>query len=280
MAPLKYKILGSPLITMDDAPMFKMPTIDLSAKSLLTLSQLGFFAVFTYWSSKGAESNIDYFFPVLMAGSGLALFLSVPNSRMGVTLGVPALMVVMGLATGENEMIFWAVFMLLMFGPIAYMPALASGDSTLGLDDETRIKRLGIVWVVMALFLLVMMSANVEMAMDGKWTDEDFDGSRYDMSIDSTQQTIAQGALGLSIAGILVFLVTAVMGKELGPLRPWHGGAMAAGAMLIGQYLWLGADGGKAFDFVEIPFILTIVGLLALPPCIAYEGSSDSSESE
>jgi hypothetical protein len=50
--------------------------------------------------------------------------------------------------------------------------------------------------------------------------------------------------------------------------------------MLIGQYLWLGADGGKAFDFVEIPFILTIVGLLALPPCIAYEGSSDSSESE
>jgi hypothetical protein len=268
------------LINMSESAMFKMPTINLSAKSLLILSQLGFFAVFTYWSSKGAESNIDYLFPVLMAGSGLALFLSVPNSRRGVTIGVPALMVVMGLATGENEMMFWAVFMLLMLGPIAYIPAMATGDLTLGLDDETRIKRLGIVWVVMALFLLVMMSANVEMAMDGKWTDEDFDGSRYDMSIDSTQQTIAQGALGLSIAGILVFFLTAVMGKELGPLRPWHGGAMAAGAMLIGQYLWLGADGGKAFDFVEIPFILTIVGLLALPPCIAYEGSSDSSESE
>ncbi len=265
---------------MSDDALFKMPTIDLSAKSLLMLSQLGFFVAFTYWTSQGIEENIDYLFPLVMAVSGLALFLSVPNARMGVTLGAPAMIAVMGLATGENEALFWAIFMMVMFGPIAYMPALASGDSTLGLDDDSRVMRLGIVWVVFTLFMMVMMSNIVSMAMDGEWTDEDFDEVEYDMSIDSTQQTIAQVGLAVGVIGVLVFLLTALMGMELGPMLPWHGGAMAAGAMLISQYLWLVADGGPAFDFMEIPFILSMVGLLALPPCIAYEGSSDSSEGE
>ena len=267
-------------ISMEGASMFKMPTIDLSAKSLLMLSQLGFFVTFTYWTSQGIEENIDYLFPLVMAVSGLALFLSVPNARMGVTLGAPAMIAVMGLATGENEALFWAIFMMVMFGPIAYMPALASGDSTLGLDDDSRVMRLGIVWVVFTLFMMVMMSSIVPMAMDGEWTDEDFDEVEYDMSIDSTQQTIAQVGLAVGVIGVLVFLLTALMGTELGPMLPWHGGAMAAGAMLISQYLWLVADGGPAFDFMEIPFILSMVGLLALPPCIAYRDTSDSSEGE
>ena len=73
---------------MSDSAMFKIPTIDLSAKSLLTLSQLGIFAVFAYWAVEGGvEDNIDYLFLVMMAGAGLALFLSVPNARMGVNLG-------------------------------------------------------------------------------------------------------------------------------------------------------------------------------------------------
>ena len=265
---------------MSDDALFKMPTIDLSAKSLLMLSQLGFFVAFTYWTSQGIEENIDYLFPLVMAVSGLALFLSVPNARMGVTLGAPAMIAVMGLATGENEALFWAIFMMVMFGPIAYMPALASGDSTLDLDDDSRVMRLGIVWVVFTLFMMVMMSNIVPMAMDGEWTDEDFDEVEYDMSIDSTQQTIAQVGLAVGVIGVLVFLLTALMGTELGPMLPWHGGAMAAGAMLISQYLWLVADGGPAFDFMEIPFILSMVGLLALPPCIAYRDTSDSSESE
>ena len=98
---------------MSDAPLYTIPTIDLSARSLLRLSQLGIFAVFAYWAVEGGvEDNIDYLFLVMMAGAGLALFLSVPNARMGVTLGIPALMVVMGVVMGENGMVFWAVFML------------------------------------------------------------------------------------------------------------------------------------------------------------------------
>jgi len=99
--------------------MFKMPTIDGSSESLLRLSQLGIFAVFAIWSLEGGENNIDYIFLVMMGGAGLALFLSVPNARMGVTLGIPAVMVVMGVAMGEYGMMFWAVFMLIMIGPIA-----------------------------------------------------------------------------------------------------------------------------------------------------------------
>ena len=260
---------------MSDTPLYKIPTIDLSAKSLLTLSQLGFFVCFTYWFSQGIDNNLDYLFPVFMAVSGLALFLSVPNARMGVTLGVPALMVVMGLATGENDMIFWAVFMMIMFGPIAYMPALASGDSTLGLEDDGRVMRLGIVWLAFTLLMLFMMSSLVPFAMNGESTEEDFDETEYVMSIDSTQQIIAQVALGLGVIGVMVFLMTAVIGMKIGPMLPWHGGAMAAGALVIGQYLWLVADGGPAFDFMEIPFILSLVGMIALPPCITYKGEGN-----
>jgi accessory gene regulator protein AgrB len=66
--------------------MFKMPTIDLSAKSLLMLSQLGFFVCFTYWFSQGADSNSDYLFPALFAISGLALFLFSPKREDGSNL--------------------------------------------------------------------------------------------------------------------------------------------------------------------------------------------------
>ena len=190
-------------------------------------------------------------------------------------------MIVMGLATGENEMMFWAVFMLLMFGPVAYMPALASGDSTLGLEDGDRTMRLGIVWLAFTLLMVFMMSSLVQAAQDGEWTEEDFDESEYTMSIDSTEQTIAQVGLGLAVIGILVFLLTALVGMELGPMLPWHGGAMTAGALLIGQYLWLVADGGPDYNLAaEVIFILSLVGLIALPPCIGYRSSDDTTESE
>jgi len=261
---------------MSDTELYKIPTVELSAKFLLSLSQLIIFLVITYWVSQGTENNIDYLLPMVMVGAALSLFLSVPNARMGVTLGIPLLMVVWGLATGENDMMFFAIFMLLLIGPIAYLPAMATGDSTLDLDDETRIKRLGILWLAFTVFMLFMMAPVVDMAMEGEWAEESPDGKTYDMSIDSTSQTIAMGALGLGIAGILVFLMTAVMGMELGPMRPFHGGAMAASTMIIAQYLVLMADGGPAFNIADMPFIIALVGLIGLPPYIAYE--SDGNE--
>ncbi len=266
---------------MSDDAMFKMPTIDLSPKSLLTLSQLGIFAVFAYWAVEGGvEDNFQYIFLVMMAGAGLALFLSVPNARMGATLGIPVVMVVMMVAMGEAGDAIWAVFMLVMIAPIAYMPAMATGDPTLGLDDETRLQRLGILWIIFALFMMVMFSGLVDMATAGELTEQDNDGSEFTMVLDSTQQTIAQGGLALGVIGVLVFLLTAVMGREVGSMRPWHGGAMAAGAMLITQYLWSVAEGAPTQGPFDWLMVISMVGILALTPCVAYEGSSDSSESE
>ena len=266
---------------MEDNALFKMPTIDLSAKSLLTLSQLGIFAVFAYWAVEGGiEDNFQYLFLVMMGGAGLALFLSVPNARIGATLGIPVVMVVMMVAMGEAGDAIWAVFMLFMIAPIAYMPAMATGDPTLGLDDETRLQRLGILWIVFALFMMVMFSGLADMAMEGEATDQDNDGNEFIMVLDSTQQTIAQGGLAVGVIGVLGFLLTAVMGKEVGPMRPWHGGAMVAGALLIAAYLSTVAEGAPAESPIDYLMILCMVGIIALTPCVAYEGSSDSSGSE
>ena len=257
---------------MEDNALFKMPTIDLSAKSLLTLSQLGIFAVFAYWAVEGGvEDNIDYLFLVMMGGAGLALFLSVPNARMGVTLGIPALMVVMGVVMGENGMVFWAVFMLFMIGPIAYMPAMAIGDPTLDLDDETRLQRLGILWIVFALLMMFMMSGLADMATEGELTEQDNDGNEFTMVLDSTQQTIAQGGLAVGVIGVLVFLLTALMGTEIGPMLPWHGGAMVAVAMMAAQYLWTVGENAPAGSPMDYVMILCMIGLIVLTPCIAYK---------
>ena len=266
---------------MSDAPLYTMPTIDLSARSLLRLSQLGIFAVFAYWAVEGGvDDNIQYIFLLMMASAGLALFLSVPNARMGVTLGIPALMTVMAIVSGEHGMLFWAVFMLIMVGAIAYIPAMATGDPTLGLDDETRLQRFGILWIVFALFMMLMFSGLADMAMEGETTDQDNDGNEFTIVLDSTQQTIAQGGLAVGVIGVLVFLLTAVMGKEVGPMRPWHGGVMAAVALLISQYLWTVVEGAPSEGPAEFFMILCFIGLVALTPCVAYEGSSDSSEGE
>ena len=264
---------------MSDDALFKMPTIDLSAKSLLMLSQLAIFAVFAYWSVEdGVDDNMQYLFLAMMAGAGLALFLSVPNARIGVTLGIPAVMVVMALAMGENEMMCWAVFMMVMIGSIAYIPAMATGDPTLGLDDETRLQRLGILWVVFALFMIFIMSGIADMATEGEYTEDNGDDDEFTIVLDSNQQTIAQGGLAAGVIGLLVFLLTAVMGRELGPMRPWHGGAMVAVAIIISQYFWAVGEGAPAQSPMDYLMILGFIGIIALSPCVAYEGSSDSSE--
>ena len=257
---------------MSDAPLYTIPTIDLSARSLLRLSQLGIFAVFAYWAVEGGvDDNIQYIFLLMMASAGLALFLSVPNARMGVTLGIPALMTVMAVVTGEYGMMFWAVFMLIMVGAIAYIPAMATGDPTLGLDDETRLQRFGILWIVFALFMMLMFSGLASLAMEGETTDQDNDGNEFTIVLDSTQQTIAQGGLAVGVIGVLIFLLTALMGTEIGPMLPWHGGAMVAVAMMAAQYLWTvgeNAPSGSPMDYV---MILCMIGLIVLTPCIAYK---------
>ena len=257
-----------------------MPTIDFSAQSLLILAQFGFFAVFAYWGYEGATTTSDYIFPLMMGGAGLALFLSVPNARMGATLGIPAIMVVWGLAMGENELLFWAIMMLIIVGSIAHIPALAIGDPSLGLDDESRVRRLGLVYTLFLVFMLFMFSSLPGAAMDGEVTDQDSDGNEIVYTIDSTEQTIGQVGLGMGVLGILVFLLTAVMGTEVGSARPWHGGLLIAGSVCLDQYIWIAIDAVGSSPIPDILLTIAACGIFILTPCIAYERSSDSSESE
>jgi hypothetical protein len=167
-----------------------------------------------------------------------------------------------------------------MIGPIAYIPAMATGDPTLGLDDETRLQRLGILWIVFALFMIFVMTGIADMATEGEYTEDNGDDDEFTIELDSTQQTIAQGGLAVGIIGVLGFLLTAVMGMEVGQMRPWHGGAMVAVAIIISQYLWSVGEGAPAQSPMDYFMILSFIGIIALAPCIAYDMSSDSSDSE
>ena len=252
--------------------MYKMPTIDGSTESLLRLSQFAFFAVFAYWGYEEVTTTADYIFPLMMGGAGLALFFSVPNARMGVTLGIPAIMVVWGLAMGENELLFWAIMMLIIVGSIAHIPALAIGDPSLGLDDESRVRRLGLVYTLFLVFMLFMFSSLPGAAMDGEVTDQDSDGNEIVYTLESTEQTIGQAGLGFGAIGILVFLLTAVMGMEVGPARPWHGGLLFSAAFCLDAYIWITIDATGSSLIPDALFALAACGLFILAPCIAYEG--------
>ncbi len=264
-------------VAMEEAPMFTMPTIDLSARSLLILAQFGFFASFAAFGLQDPNETIDYVWPVMMAAVALSLFLSVPNARMGSTIGVPIVMVVVGLAMGENEMMFWAIFMFLIVGAIAYMPALAMGDESLGLDDEARTMRLGAAYTLFAIFMIVMMSSIMDAAMDGELIEEDSDGNEIaEYTLDSSQKTFAQIGLGIGLLGILVFVMTAVMGMELGPARPWHAGALLSGSVIFDSALWYMVEAAQNTTIPDLLWTLAACGIFTLVPCVGYEGSHAS----
>ncbi len=252
---------------MDDNAMYKIPKIDLSVPSLLALAQLGIFSVFTIWTIDGIGDNVaTYILPLATGMGGLALFLSVPNSRIAVTVGIPALMVVLSVILDQGGMAFWAIFMVIFFGAASYLPALALGDETLGLDDTDRMKRMGGLWILFALLLMFLLGT-AEGAVDGKFTDEDNEGNKIVVDLDSDEQMIAQGALALGLIGVVVFLTTGVLGMEVSQLRPWHGGVLVSGALCITGYLW---HGSGVFAPEDYGMILAFCGIMTLATCIAY----------
>ena len=259
---------------MEEAPMFKMPTIDLSAGSLLMLAQLGFFCVFAYWGYEDAETTIDWVWPVMMLSAGLALFLSVPNARMGATLGIPIVMVVMGVTQGEPEMAAWAFIMLIIVGSLSYIPALAMGDPSLGLDEGSRDVRLKALYTVFMLLMLFMFSVLMPAALDGEFQDDGEEPVVY--SVESNEQTIAQAGFAMGVIGVLVFIATAVIGMQIGPMRPWHGGALLSGAVFVDSYLWVTVADSSPVEFL---FALAAGGIFTLSACLAYE-DAHASEAE
>jgi hypothetical protein len=124
--------------------------------------------------------------------------------------------------------------------------------------------------------MVIMFSVLMPSAMDGEFRDEDGDEDVV-YTLDSTEQTIAQAGFAFGIIGILIFVGTALLGLEINPLRPWHGGALLSGAVFVDSYLWYTvADSGVG----DVFFALAAGGIFTLSACIAYEGDHSSDESE
>lgn len=254
---------------MEESRLYKMPKIDNSPKSMLLLAQLGFFLTFAAWGIEDASATTDWIFPVVMVAGGLSLFFSVPNSRIGATIGIPAAMALYGLLEGETEAIMWAFFMVILVGSLAYLPALALGDETLALDDGARISRFSSIYTLLALFMVFLFSVLLPSALEGEFQDEEGEGGETTIYVlGSNDQAIAQGGLVFAVVGLIIFIGTAIIGLEVGTIRPWHGGVLLSAAISIDSYLWYAiADSGYA----DIAFALAAGGLFTLSPLIAYE---------
>ena len=164
---------------MGEDAMYKIPEIEFSSRFVLKLAQLGFFASFVYWTvsqTDGADAA-DYFMGAMLGAGGLALFLSVPNARLAVTFGLPIIVGVTMIATGDSDEAIWALIMVPMFGIPAYLPDMAMGEQSLGLDDETLSQRTGIFYILFALFFIFMMMGITDIALDGEF---DEDEGEYD----------------------------------------------------------------------------------------------------
>ena len=260
---------------MGEDAMYKMPEIEFTAKFLLKLAQLGFFFTFVYWTvggGTGADAT-DFVMGALLTAGALSLFLSVPNARMAVTFALPVIVGVTMVATDQTEDAIWALIMIPMFGIPAYLPDMALGEPSLGLDDETMTKRLGIFYIFFAIFFIFMMMGITDLALDGEFTEDDGE-DQVMYVVESTEQTLSQVALAMAVIGILGFAMTAMMGMEIGPARPWHFGALLAGCMVIGSYVFeVTMTGGITENPVEMLWALSIGGIFTLVPCIAYEGA-------
>ena len=260
---------------MSNTTMYKLPQIDSTPASMLKLAQLGFFCVFAYWGVDDAESTIDWVWPIIMISAGLSLYLSVPNSRIGATLGIPLIMVVMGVIMDELDMAFWAIFMLVIVGSLAYIPALALGDESLNIDDKSRITRFKILYSLFAIMMVFLFSVLAPAAMDGTFEDDGEDPV-VEYQLESTDQTIAQAGFAMAIVGVLIFLGTGVFGLRLGPMNPWHGGAMISSGVFADSYLWMAvADTG----FADFLFALAASGIFTLSALVAFQ-QDDITESE
>ena len=165
--------------------------------------------------------------------------------------------------------------MLVIVGSLAYIPALALGDESLNIDDKSRITRFKILYSLFAIMMVFLFSVLAPAAMDGTFEDDGEDPV-VEYQLESTDQTIAQAGFAMAIVGVLIFLGTGVFGLRLGPMNPWHGGAMISSGVFADSYLWMAvADTG----FADFLFALAASGIFTLSALVAFQ-QDDITESE
>ena len=272
----------------EDDAMYKMPPTDTSPFSLMLWWQFGFFLLMLYeWTANSSEGD-SLLFGAIFVLIGLLLLLRVKNGVLGAMGVLAAIPVVIGLMDGESlpnimMFIFWMV--VFMGGMAIMLPATGFREYGLEISDGTR------KWVVILVVSLVcaMFGAgeNYDLASSGEYNDDSDsmyneakdNGTLYDKEKGQWIQpcsdrsfcyeagdmnvNLAWAGFAVAVIGLLIFLATAAGGLAIGPLRPFHGVAIAVLSAWLTAY--------NLSDFVgrnlpvELAWALTISGLMILP---------------
>ena len=264
----------------EDDAMYKMPPTDTSPFSLMLWSQFGFFLLMLYEATANSSGDDFPLFGAIFVIIGLLLLPRVKNGVLGAMGVLAATPVVIGLMDGESlpnimMFIFWMV--VFMGGMAIMLPATGFREYGLEISDGTR---KGVVIVVVSLVCAMFGAGeNYDMASSGEYNDDS--DSMYQEEKELRENgaacsemvscheagdmnvNLAWAGFAVAVIGLLIFLATAAGGLAIGPLRPFHGVAIAVLSAWLTAY--------NLSDFVgrdlpvELAWALTISGLMILP---------------
>jgi len=204
----------------------------------------------------------------------------VKNGVLGAIGVLAAAPVVFGLADGGglSDILMWMFWMVVFMGGMGIMlPAASFREYGLKISDGAR------KWIIILFVCLVVgmfgAGESYDIANSGEYNDDS--DSMYqdekelrengaacsemvscheagDMNVN-----LAWAGFAVAVIGLLIFLATAAGGLAIGPLRPFHGVAIAVLSAWLTAY--------NLSDFVgrdlpvELAWALTISGLMILP---------------
>ena len=264
----------------EDDAMYKMPPTDTSPFSLMLWCQFGFFMLMLYETTANSSGDGNPLFSGVFVIIGLLLLLRVKNGVLGAMGVLAAAPVVFGLVDGEgvSSILMWMFWMVVFMGGMGVMlPAAGFREHGLKISDGAR------KWIIIIFVCLVVgmfgAGESYDIANSGEYNDDS--DSMYqdekelrengaacsemvscheagDMNVN-----LAWAGFAVAVIGLLIFLATAAGGLAIGPLRPFHGVAIAVLSAWLTAY--------NLSDFVgrdlpvELAWALVISGLMILP---------------
>ncbi len=245
----------------EDDAMYKMPPTDTTPFSMMLWCQFGFFLLMFYEATVNSSGDDNPLFGTIFVIIGLLLLLRVKNGVFGAMGVLAATPVVIGLVEGTSlSDIFWFIFWMVIFmgGMAVMLPAASFKEYGLEISDDVR------KWVVILVVSLVCVmfgaGENYDIASSGEYS-SDSDDTTYvagDLNVN-----LAWAGFAVAVIGILIFLATAVGRVEIGPLRPFHGVAIAVLSAWLTAYN-LSDFAGRDLP-MELAWALAISGLMILP---------------
>ena len=270
-----------------------MPPTDTRPFSLMLWCQFGFFLLMLYETTTNSSGDGNPLFSGVFVIIGLLLLLRVKNGVLGAMGVLAATPVVFGLMDGEDtsSILMWMFWMVVFMGGMAIMlPAASFREYGLKISDGAR------KWIIILFVSLVVgmfgAGESYDIANSGEYNDDS--DSMYqdekelrdngaacsemvscheagDMNVN-----LAWAGFAVAVGGLLILLATAAGGVEIGPLRPFHGVAIAVLSAWLSAYN-LNDFAGRDLP-VELVWALIISGLMILPVYNFFEEDTAQAE--